>query len=463
MPRRPSASVQDSENSGALSAIQWHAVKATDAREQLGASSPLTSAEVTERLASYGPNQLPESSRSGPLARLGRQLRNFLIYVLMTAVVITAALGHWVDAGVILAVVVIQTLVGFIQEGRAEQALSEIRHMLAPKARVVRADGQHQVDAAGLVPGDTVLLEPGDRVPADVRLEKCHNLKIEEAMLTGESEAVDKAPEAVETGASLGDQTSMAFSGTMVATGTGRGVVVRTGADTEIGRISGLLATTATLKTPLLEQMDRFARILSIIVILTGIAIFFGGLAFSGLAFRELFMAVVGLTVAAIPEGLPAILTITLAIGVSQMARRKAVVRRMPVIETIGAVSVICSDKTGTLTRNEMMVTAVVAGGQRFDVTGEGYSFDGMICQDDAPADASPVLAEMARAAALCNDASISHRDGRAVIHGDPMEAALKVFASKAEFDVEASARDWPRVDEVPFDTNIRFMATHAP
>jgi len=164
--------------------------------------------------------------------------------------------------------------------------------------------------------------------------------------------------------------------------------------------------------------MDRFARVLSIIVILTGVAIFFGGLAFSGLEFRELFMAVVGLTVAAIPEGLPAILTITLAIGVRQMARRKAVVRRMPVIETLGAVSVICSDKTGTLTRNEMMVTAAVAGGQRFDVTGEGYSFEGAVCRNDAPADASPVLAEMARAAALCNDASISHRDGRAVIHG---------------------------------------------
>ena len=445
---------------GSLLSEHWQAVPAAEARERLKAEHPLSNAEAAERLATLGYNRLPEAVASGPLTRLGRQLKNFLIYVLLTAVVITGALGHWVDAGVILAVVVIQTLVGFLQEGRAEQALSAIRHMLAPKARVVRRDGQHQVDAAELVPGDTILLEPGDRVPADIRLEKCHNLKIEEAILTGESEAVDKNPEPVEAEAALGDQTGMAFSGTMVATGTGRGVVVRTGASTEIGRISGLLASTTTLKTPLLEQMDRFARVLSIIVILTGVAIFFGGLAFSGLAFRELFMAVVGLTVAAIPEGLPAILTITLAIGVRQMARRKAVVRRMPVIETLGAVSVICSDKTGTLTRNEMMVTAAVAGGQRFDVTGEGYSFEGAVCRNDAPADASPVLAEMARAAALCNDASISHRDGRAVIHGDPMEAALKVFASKAEFDVEASARDWPRVDEVPFDTNIRFMAT---
>ena len=344
---------------------EWHTRSAEQVRGALSAAGPLSPEDVAERLAQYGPNRLPEGARRGPLARLGRQLRNFLIYVLLTAVAITGALGHWVDAGVILAVVVIQTLVGFIQEGRAEQALSAIRHMLAPRARVLRAGGQHQLDAGELVPGDTVLLEPGDRVPAAIRLEKTSNLKIDEAILTGESEAVEKSPEPVDASAALGDQSCLAFSGTMVTTGTGRGVVVRTGAVTEIGRISGLLASTTSLKTPLLEQMDRFARGLSILVIIAGVAIFFGGLAFSGLPFRELFMAVVGLTVAAIPEGLPAILTITLAIGVRQMARRKAVVRRMPVIETLGAVSVICSDKTGTLTRNEMMVTTAVLAGQR--------------------------------------------------------------------------------------------------
>ncbi|WP_289009313.1 HAD-IC family P-type ATPase, partial [uncultured Marinobacter sp.] len=335
-----------------------------------------------------------------------------------------------------------------------------IRHMLAPRARIVRAGGQHQVDASELVPGDTVLLEAGDRVPADIRLEKTNNLKIEEAILTGESEAVDKSPDPVEEQSALGDQTGMAFSGTMVATGTARGVVVRTGTHTEIGRISGLLADTTSLKTPLLEQMDRFARVLSLIVVAAGIIIFFGGLAFSGLEFRELFMAVVGLTVAAIPEGLPAILTITLAIGVRQMARRKAVVRRMPVIETLGAVSVICSDKTGTLTRNEMMVTTAVTGGERYEITGEGYGTDGRVCREGQPVTGDGVLAELARAAALCNDASIIGKDGQPSIHGDPMEAALKVFAGKAEFDHLNSATAWPRVDEVPFDTRIRFMAT---
>ncbi len=439
---------------------EWHVLGPVSVREQLEARAPLSAEEAQNRLTQYGPNALPEARAKGPWARLGRQLRNFLIYVLAMAAVITASLGHWVDAGVIMAVVVLQTLVGFIQEGKAEQALSAIRHMLAPKARVVRADGQHQIDAAGLVPGDTVLLEPGDRVPADLRLEKSHNLKIDEAILTGESEAVDKSTEAVTSDAALGDQAGMAFSGTMVATGTGRGIVVRTGADTEIGRISGLLAQTTTLKTPLLEQMDKFARILSIIVIVAGIAIFFGGLWFSGLPFRELFMAVVGLTVAAIPEGLPAILTITLAIGVRQMARRKAVVRRMPVIETLGAVSVICSDKTGTLTRNEMMVTRAVLSGARLEVTGEGYDFDGAVNGDSGQLAESPQLGELARAAALCNDAHVHHDSGRVRINGDPMEAALSVFARKAGFDVESGATHWPRKDEIPFDTQNRFMAT---
>lgn len=445
---------------GGAQSQPWHALAAEQARVLLEAPEPLTDESARARYERFGPNQLPEGRTSGPLARLGRQLRNFLIYVLMTAAAITGALGHWVDAGVILAVVIVQTLVGFIQEGRAEQALSAIRHMLAPRARIVRAGGQHQVDAGDLVPGDTVLLEAGDRVPADLRLEKTNNLKIEEAILTGESEAVDKSPDPVDEQSALGDQTGMAFSGTMVATGTARGVVVRTGMHTEIGRISGLLADTTSLKTPLLEQMDRFARGLSLIVIATGILIFFGGLVFSGLEFRELFMAVVGLTVAAIPEGLPAILTITLAIGVRQMARRKAVVRRMPVIETLGAVSVICSDKTGTLTRNEMMVTTAVTSGERYEITGEGYGSDGMVCREGQPVTGDGVLAELARAAALCNDASIIGKDGQPSIHGDPMEAALKVFAGKAEFDHVDSASAWPRVDEVPFDTRIRFMAT---
>ncbi|HEV8078395.1 MAG TPA: HAD-IC family P-type ATPase, partial [Marinobacter sp.] len=381
-------------------------------------------------------------------------------YVLITAAVITALLGHWVDTTVILAVVVIQTLVGFIQEGKAEQALSAIQHMLAPKAVVVREEGQKKIDATELVPGDTVLLESGDRVPADIRLERCHNLKIEEAVLTGESQPVNKTASAQPADAVLGDQFNIAFSGTMVATGTGCGVVVRTGQETEIGRISGLLQDTTTLKTPLLEQIDRFARYLSLIIIVAGVAIFGGGLALSGLPVRELFMAVVGLIVAAIPEGLPAILTITLAIGVRRMATRHAVVRRMPVIETLGAVSVICSDKTGTLTRNEMMVTAAVVAGKRLDIEGEGYEPDGDIRDGKDVAAGSPLLSELARAAALCSDAQLERHKGTIRVAGDPMEGALKVFAQKAGFDLQADGLQWPRSDEVPFDAEYRFMAT---
>ena len=436
---------------------EWHARSVEEVRGTLSVAGPLSPEDVAARLEQYGPNRLPEGARRGPLARLGRQLRNFLIYVLLTAVAITGALGHWVDAGVILAVVVIQTLVGFIQEGRAEQALSAIRHMLAPRARVLRAGGQHQLDAGELVPGDTVLLEPGDRVPADIRLEKTSNLKIDEAILTGESEAVEKSPEPVDASAALGDQSCLAFSGTMVTTGTGRGVVIRTGAATEIGRISGLLASTTSLKTPLLEQMDRFARGLSILVIIAGVAIFFGGLAFSGLPFRELFMAVVGLTVAAIPEGLPAILTITLAIGVRQMARRQAVVRRMPVIETLGAVSVICSDKTGTLTRNEMMVTTAVLANHRLEVSGVGYGLEGEITGESA---GEALVSEMANAAALCNDSHLDYDADQPRVHGDPMEAALRVLAHKAGFDIASGVSGWSRQDEIPFDTEARYMAT---
>lgn len=440
--------------------VHWHATDIDKARSELAVTGPLSARAAAERLQEYGPNRLPAASRRGPLARLGNQLKNFLIYVLTTAAVITALLGHWVDTTVIMAVVVIQTLVGFIQEGKAEQALSAIRHMLAPKAVVIREGGQKKIDAAELVPGDTVVLEPGDRVPADLRLERCHNLKIEEAVLTGESEPVDKTTSVQPADAVLGDQLNMAFSGTMVATGTGRGVVVRTGENTEIGRISGLLQETTTLKTPLLEQIDRFARYLSMIVIVAGVAIFGGGLALSGLPVRELFMAVVGLTVAAIPEGLPAILTITLAIGVRRMATRHAVVRRMPVIETLGAVSVICSDKTGTLTRNEMMVTAAVVAGKRLDIEGEGYEPEGEIREGKDVVTGTALVDELARAAALCNDAHLERHEGTIRVAGDPMEGALKVFAQKAGFDPETDGRQWPRADEVPFDAEYRFMAT---
>ncbi|SFR81499.1 plasma-membrane calcium-translocating P-type ATPase [Marinobacter daqiaonensis] len=443
-----------------LTAPGWHEASVADVRSRLGAPGPLDVDESARRLKTVGPNRLPEANRSGPLARLGRQLKNLLLLILLAAAGITALLGHWVDTTVILAVVVIQTLVGFLQEGKAEEALASIRHMLAPNAVVLRQDGRHTIPAELLVPGDTVLLESGDRVPADLRLEKVHGLQLDEAILTGESMAVDKTVDAQPGSAALGDQRNMAFSGTMVTTGTAQGVVVRTGTETEIGRISGLLRRTDTLKTPLLAQMDRFARYLSIIIVVVGILIFVAGTWFSGLAADELFMAVVGLTVAAIPEGLPAILTITLAIGVRRMAMRSAVVRRMPVIETLGAVSVICSDKTGTLTRNEMTVTALVAGGERYRISGSGYLPDGSVSRERGDEGATEAALELALAGTLCNDAELKLGEDPVRVVGDPMEGALKVLALKADNTLADAHARWPRLDEIPFDAEYRFMAT---
>jgi len=350
--------------------------------------------------------------------------------------------------------------IGFLQEGKAEQALAAIRHMLAPKATVWR-DGHRQTVAGELlVPGDIVLLEAGDRVPADLRLIESRALSVDEAVLTGESVAVEKNIAPLMAALPLGDRLNLAYSGTLVTYGTGRGLVVATGTATEIGRISGMLAGIEQLTTPLLRQVNRFARYLSVVIVALGAVIFAAGYGLRGYPFPELFVAVVALTVSAIPEGLPAILTITLAIGVQGMARRNAVVRRMPAIETLGAVSVICSDKTGTLTRNEMMVAAVVCAGARYTVQGDGYATDGAVCLNNVPVTDDTNLLQFGRAALLCNDASLQQRDGVWHAEGDPMEAALVAFAVKAGLDARVDRQNWRRVDGIPFDARHRFMAT---
>ncbi|TVV45483.1 HAD-IC family P-type ATPase [Thalassolituus sp. C2-1] len=416
----------------------------------------LSSSEAATRLQQLGSNSLPQARGRSWWQRLWAQISNLLILVLLSAVVITALLGHTLDSVVILAVVISQALIGLVQEGRAEQALAAIRHMLAPAASVIRDGHSQRIAAADLVPGDTVLLEPGDRVPADIRLERCHSLSLDEAILTGESLAVEKQPEALAAASALGDQTNMAFSGTLVVRGTGRGVVVATGSRSEIGRISGLLQQTTGLQTPLLAQMDRFARLMATLVLAGGLLILLLGHWLSGLPFADLFIAVVGLTVAAIPEGLPAILSITLAVGVRRMAKRQAVVRRMPAIETIGAVSVICSDKTGTLTRNEMMVAALACGAHYRQVRGDGYALDGGLDKPLPEALQTPLML----AAALCNDASLQAAEGAVKIHGDPMEAALQVLVHRLDGDPVRLAQHWPRRDEIPFDAEYRLMAT---
>lgn len=441
----------------------WHSLEQGQVFDELGADAGgLGDAEVQRRLETYGHNRLPEPPRRPALARFLLQFHNILIYVLLGAAAITALLHHMVDTLVILAVVVVNALIGFVQEGKAEAAMEAIRHMLAPRAAVIR-DGQRQtIDGDGLVPGDIVLIEAGDKVPADLRLLRTHGLQIQESILTGESVAVDKRTRSVGVETALGDRTCMAFSGTAVTSGQGQGIVVATGDATQIGLISGLLSRVETLTTPLVEQMAVFAKWLTLFILLIAGSLLAFGYFVLQHSFDELFMAVVGLSVAAIPEGLPAVLTITLAVGVQAMARRRAIVRRLPAIETLGSVSVICSDKTGTLTRNEMSVASIVTAGQHFAIRGTGYEPVGTVEAAAGPVDtaAHPALIEIARAAILCGDAELKNRDGVWSVEGDPMEGALLAAAERIGLLVSEARGQWPRSDVIPFDAKHRFMAT---
>ena len=425
-----------------------HASPAADCLANLAATPDgLTAPEAARRLAEHGPNRLPDVRARGPVVRFLRQFHNVLIYVLIGAAVVTGALQHWVDTGVILAVVLANAVIGFIQEGKAEAAMAAIRGMLAPKAAVLRDGRRISVDGADLVPGDIVLLEAGDKVPADLRVIEARGLAAQEAILTGESVPVEKGQTPVAADAALGDRRSILWSGTLVTQGTARGLVVATGAGTEIGRIGGLLAGVEQLTTPLVAQIDHFARWLSFLILLVAGLLLVWGYYVGHMPFADLFMAVVGVAVAAIPEGLPAVMTITLAIGVQAMARRNAIVLRLPAIEAIGSVSVICTDKTGTLTRNEMVVAAAETADGAFAIGGEGYAPEGEI----TPAGD---LTRLAWAAVLCNDASLHHKDGVWTVEGDPMEGALLAFAGKVGSDHAA-----PRLDAIPFDSRHRFMA----
>ncbi|MCT8329265.1 HAD-IC family P-type ATPase [Albidovulum sediminis] len=407
----------------------------------------LSAAEAARRLGEHGPNRLAEVRGRGMAARFLVQFDNVLVYVLLGASVVTGAMGHWIDTGVILAVVLANAVIGFVQEGKAEAAMAAIRGLLAPRAAVLRDGRRVTVAGAHLVPGDIVLLEPGDRVPADLRVTVARGLFAQEAILTGESVPVEKSARAVAADALLGDRSCMLWSGTLVTQGTAHGVVVATGHATEVGRIGGLLAGVETLSTPLVAQMDHFARWLSFLILLASALLLAFGYFVGHHDFSEMFMAVVGVAVAAIPEGLPAVMTITLAIGVQAMARRNAIVRHLPAIEAIGSVSVICTDKTGTLTRNEMMVVAVETPEGSFEVAGEGYAPEGRVAPEGD-------LTRLARAAALCNDAAIGRKGGHWTVEGDPMEGALLAFAGKVAGRVEGA-----RLDVVPFDSRHRFMA----
>ncbi len=442
----------------------WHSLSGEDALAALE-SNPrgLTHGESRHRLEVHGPNRLKPPKRRGPLERFLLQFHNVLIYILIAAGAVTAWLGHGVDSSVIFGVVIVNALIGFIQEGKAEKALEAIRSMLSLRATVLRDGRRRDVPAEELVPGDVVLLASGDKVPADLRLLQCRNLRVDEAALTGESEPVEKSVQPVDAEAAMGDRLCMAYSGTLVTYGQGAGVVMATGDATEIGRISGMLAEVQELTTPLLRQLSGFGRWLSAAILALAAITFAFGILAHDFGAAEMFLAAVGLAVAAIPEGLPAIMTITLAIGVQRMARRNAIIRRLPAVETLGSVTVICSDKTGTLTRNEMTVQRVVTAERVFEVSGAGYAPRGGFVAHGAEvrAEEDADLTEVLRAGMGCNDGSLRQtEDGAWVIEGDPTEGALLTLGAKAGLEALTESERLPRLDTIPFESERRFMAT---
>jgi cation-transporting ATPase F len=398
----------------------------------------LSDAGAARRREQLGPNILPRLDRRGPLLRFALQFHHPLIYVLLVATVATALIGEFVDAGVILAVVLINAVIGFVQEARAEKALDALVAMVRTQATVIRGGVKHRISSDELVPGDLVILETGDKGPADLRHIHTHELQIDESTLTGESVPTEKAPVELPVETSLGDRVNMAHSSTLVTRGRGRGVVVATAAQTEIGNVHRLVGEATTLQTPLTRKIGRFSRILTLAILVLAALTFILGIMRGESAFVML-TAAVALAVGAIPEGLPAVVTITLAIGVARMARRRAIIRRLPAVETLGSTTVICTDKTGTLTANAMTVTTIIAGGRTYQLSGTGYAPDGEIRTDDnAPVilDEHPALHAAMVAGAVCNESRVTEVDRRWQVVGDPTEAALIPAATKAGLDV---------------------------
>lgn len=444
----------------------WHSIPGEEALIRLQSTiDGLENDEAQRRLETFGFNRLPTNPGRSAAKRFLDQLNNVLIYVLLLSAVIAAGMNHWVDAGVILAVVIINAWIGFMQEGKAEKALEAIQNLLDPKASVFRKGQRRTVSADCLVPGDIVALEAGDRCPADIRLIRSKGISSQEAALTGESVPVNKSIDPVAEDAPLGDQLSKVFSGTLITQGHGIGVVVATGGNSELGKISALIQSTPSLKTPLIRKMDAFGRQITAAISVVAALAFVGAYFGRKMPFSEAFMPVIGLFVAAIPEGLPAVMTITLAIGVRRMATRNAIIRRLPAVETLGAVSIICSDKTGTLTRNEMTATRLVTPDMEIEVTGVGYEPKGDLLMHGQRIETSDhkalAVSDLARIALICNDATLERKtDGSDwAAHGDPMEAALVTLSMKAGLDPEYERKVWNRTDEIPFDSRHKFMA----
>ncbi|WP_244444722.1 cation-transporting P-type ATPase [Paenibacillus camerounensis] len=438
----------------------WHALDSQHTLEALKTDSEqgLSSGEAKNRLDRYGKNELPEGKKTPVILKFLKHFNDVLIYILLAAAVVMAILGHFSDTVVIVIVAIVNATIGFMQEHRAEQALEGIKNMLSPEAQVRRDGNLTKIEAAEVVPGDIVLLSAGDKIPADLRMLSSDNLKVEESALTGESTSVEKQTGALEKEVTLGDRTNIVFSGTTVSSGTGTGVAVATGDQTEIGKINKSIASVEEQSTPLLKQTAHFGKMVSIVIVAVAALMFGFGYWLRDYEVGELLLSVIGLAVAAIPEGLPAILSIILAIGVQNMAKRKAIVRNLPSVETLGAVSVICSDKTGTLTKNEMTVTSVVTSSREYEVTGTGYAPEGEIRRDkeqEADPEEDRTLKHLLICGVTCNDSVLTKEDGKWALQGDPTEGCLLTLAGKAQSGVP----ELEITSKLPFDSEYKYMA----
>ena len=442
---------------------KWHAISVDEIKNRFGTdlTRGLSSESYKKQFEAYGANELKLGDESNSIKRFISQFKNPLIYILIASGIITAFLGEYIDSSVIFGVIFLNAIIGYFQESKAVKALNALKKIVLTKATVLRNGEKHFVDSVDLVPGDVVLISAGDKIPADIRIVEDKNLEIDESILTGESIPVRKSTKEIHENAILAERTSMAYASTLVTKGLGIGIVVSTGNNTQTGKIANLVSQSENLETPLTKKITKFSTILLYIILGFAFLTFFAGL-IRGKSVVDMIMAAVALAVGAIPEGLPAAVTITLAIGVGRMAKRHAIIRKLPAVETLGSTTVICTDKTGTLTKNEMTVKAINAGFRNYEVSGNGYELDGKVLYENKPIiiDDNSVLNELMFAGILCNDSHIKKATNKFEIQGDPTESALKISAEKYSLNSENIYQTNKRLDALPFESDNQYMLT---
>ena len=471
MPSLPETAVESSNSNSAVgldadvNSEVWHtlSLEATVDRLKSDDARGLTQTEAAERLSRFGPNSIAQAQERSAVSILIAQFKSLIVGLLVVATVIAFAMNEPLEGSAILVVIFVNAMIGFFTEWRAEQALNALQRQTVPVGHVIRDGVEHEIPAKDLVPGDLVVLSAGTRVPADGRIVEAIRLQIEEAVLTGESLPVNKTSEAVaEVDAALGDRLNMGFLGTTITDGRGRMLVTSTGAQTEVGKIGTLINEAASRTSPLEQQLAQLGRLIIIVVLILCVVIVLAGWVRGTSDFWHMMEIGISLAIAAVPEGLPAATTMTLALGMQRMAKMRALVRRLPAVETLGSVTVICTDKTGTLTKNEMTVRTIVVNQRRIDVSGSGYGLEGSFNEGDQTIDvrADEALIQTLQIGMLCNDATIERTSDQETVLGDPTEGALIVVAEKAGLDRDALLREFPRIREIPFDSVSKRMVT---